>query len=183
MRAKIQSSRTIGMAALFVFTVLALFGIHLEATRLDALHATPEYKIGQFLKQYGWSANHEICELVWIDWYDVYGEKQLEEIAQANAAVGLLENTDFFAEKNLLTYVTVMPMYIETQEVLDDTVSMEGTEDYFASDYRYEIYCFLDGDTQEVQSAFIRRERVGSSEPFVIYPLTLSAEEVADLPR
>ena len=181
---KVQNGRTIGIAVLFVCTILVLFGIHREAERIQALHATPEYQIEQFFKQYGWSSgDHDIVDLTPINWYDVYGPDQLEKIAQANAAIGLAANTDFFAQDDLLTYVTVMPTHMETQEVLDEMVPIEGTDDYAVSDYLYEIYCFLDGETMEVKSAFLRRERVGSSEPFVIYPLTLSAEEVANLPR
>lgn len=167
-----ENSRVIGIVILFLSAVLILFGIH----RLEMMQATPEYKVEQILTQYGWSAGQlndctsrssQICE----GFLDDPNQTQLEEISQANAAMGLPGNTHFLTQENLIVYIIGDPTYTETQQTLVDYL-----------DYAYMIYCFLDANTLEPKSVFLRGERIGTSE-WTIYPLTLTAEEVAALPR
>ena len=167
-----KNSHVIGIVILSLSAVLILFGIH----RLETIQATPEYKAEQILAQDGWSASQfndftSRSSQISKGFLEDPTQTQLEEIAQANAAIGLPGNTDFLTQENLIVYLIGDPTYTETQQTLVDY-----------PDYAYSIYCFLDGSTLEPKSVFLRGERIGTSE-WTIYPLTLTAEEAAALPR
>ena len=177
---KVKNTRIISIAALILSTILILCAIH----HLEVEQSSPEYKAKQFLAQYGWSAGQierrssTLCDA----FTGEYAIIPQEEIERANAAVGFPANMDFLTQETPIVYLANNLTYLETQTKLYYSGTNPPDNDMAYAWTYYAIYCFFDPHSSELTGAFLYRF-CADSQQGTVYPLTLSAEEVAALPQ